>query len=124
MKGYTSFSMGFLGPEAVGGWRGEQRTFDYDRGRELIKSIIKDDPECVISLGLREDWNNTSGFIYDNGTIQNDYFYLSSCWATPIINVWREGQEDDEEIECWKRGEGESNPSKEWIELLRKEVES
>lgn len=125
MKGYTSFSEGFLGPIAMGKKIGPQKTFDYKKGFEIIKDIIKKDPECCISLGLREDWNNTSGVIYEDGKIvARALMYLTSCWATPIINVWRDGQEEDEEIECWLQEEGLERPTVEWYLELQREVES
>lgn len=51
-----------------------------------------------------EDWNNTSGVIYEIGKYRDDdYVYGQSCWATPILDV------DGEEIECWTEEHVEYN---------------
>lgn len=122
MKGYTDFAAGFLGPEGLGKKRGAQKTFDYEGAIPILKNIIRENPDVIVQLGLREDWNNTSDTLYD-GQVSNDgYFYLTSCWATPIINVINDDVE--EEIECYKMCEGPSTPSEEWFERLRNEVES
>lgn len=93
MKGYTDFAMGWFGSEAFGGNRNDPMKYmDWDKVRE----IIKDNPNSTIEAGLREDWNNTSGLIYEDGEYYNGgVLYNQSCWATPIVDV------DGEEIECW-----------------------
>jgi len=92
MKGYTNFAAGFLGPEAIGGHKGKMRYMDWDKVRE----IIKDNPNSTIEAGLREDWGNTSGLIYEDGKYYDGgILFNQSCWATPIVDI------DGDEIECW-----------------------
>lgn len=93
MKGYTNFAMGWFGPEVFGGNRNDPMKYmDWDKVREIIKA----NPDKEIYAGLREDWNNTSGLIYDNGEYYSGgILYNQSCWATPIVDI------DGDEIECW-----------------------
>lgn len=57
--------------------------------------IIAEHPHATIFAGLMEDWDFTSGLVYDNGTFCHEYVFANSRWATPILVV------DGEEIECW-----------------------
>lgn len=93
MKGETDFLLGILGPQAVATKPiGEMKYMDWKRAR----AICEEHPDAtVITAGLREDWNHTSGVIYASGKYVKGYVYGSSCWATPIVDV------DGEEIECW-----------------------
>lgn len=94
MKGYTSFSAGFLGPQAVATKPiGKMKFLDWKKAKELIEA----NPDAVIYAGLLEDWNNTSGLIYAKGNFYNGgyMFYGASIWATPILDI------NGEEIECW-----------------------
>ncbi len=93
MKGYTNFSAGFLGPQAVATKPiGKMKFLDWKKAKELIEA----NPDAVIHAGLLEDWNNTSGLIYAKGNFYNGgYFYGASVWATPILDI------NGEEIECW-----------------------
>lgn len=92
MKGYTSFSAGFLGPEAIATKPiGKMKYMDWNQVQEIVAAH----PESVIYAGLQEDWNNTSGLIYAEGKYYNGYVYGCSVWATPIVDV------DGAEIECY-----------------------
>lgn len=92
MKGYTNFSMGFLGAGAVATKPiGDVKYMDWQK----VQQIVNENPNSVIYAGLMEDWNNTSGLIYAKGQYYDGYVYGCSTWATPIVDV------DGEEIECW-----------------------
>ncbi len=72
------------------------RVFDWDKAAKIIKERNPD----YASAGLSEDWAWTGGVIYENGKpYKNDYTYLSSTWATPVLNIHTE--DGIEEIECW-----------------------
>lgn len=104
MKGYTDFSMGFLGASAVATKPvGAMKYMDWKK----VQQIVDENPNSVIYAGLQEDWNNTSGLIFAEGKYYDGYVYGASCWATPIVDV------DGEEIECWtneKTEEGSGKP--------------
>lgn len=103
MKGYTSFSMGFLGMDAVATKPiGDMKYMDWKK----VQQIVDEHPDSVIYAGLMEDWNNTSGLIYAKGEYYNGYVYGCSKWATPIVDV------DGEEIECWTYEETEEGSNK------------
>ena len=71
----------------------ESKVFDWDKAAQLIK-----ESGChVAEAGLRGDWEWTGGIIYEDGIVTNDYTYLASTWATPIIVL-----DDYDEIECYK----------------------
>ena len=92
MKGYTSFSMGFFGPEAIATKPiGKMKYMDWQK----VQKIVYEHPNSVIYAGLQEDWNNTSGLIYAKGKYYDGSVYGCSVWATPIVDV------DGEEIECY-----------------------
>lgn len=92
MKGYISFADGFLGYEAVATKPiGNIKYMDWKK----VQKIVDEHPDSVIYAGLMEDWGCTSGLIYAKGKYYDGYVYVSSLWATPIVDV------DGEEIECW-----------------------
>ena len=108
MKGYTDFISGFFGPSAIAGYNpvGKMKYIDLEK----VKQIIETHQNAIIYVGLREDWNNTSGLIYARGKYYDGYVYGASCWATPIVDV------DGTEIECWTEEEtieGSGRPS--WL---------
>ena len=71
----------------------ELKVFDWDKAARLIKERKPD----YASAGLDEDWEWTGGAIYrDNKPVTDDYTYLASTWATPMIFI------DDEFIDCYK----------------------
>jgi hypothetical protein len=56
---------------------------DCAKAKEIIKKT-KNLREA--ELGLAEDWNNTAGTVFEDGKFVNDdYCYLNSMWATPIL---------------------------------------
>lgn len=72
---------------------GNEKVFDWDKAAKIIKEKR---PESA-SAGLSEDWVWTSGIIYENGKpIKNEYTFLASRWATPVLYF------DGEEIECYQ----------------------
>lgn len=92
MKGYTDFSAGFFGVQAIATKPiGAMKYMDWGK----VKEIVKSNPNSVIYAGLMEDWNNTSGLIYAKGKYYDGYVFGCSSWATPIVDV------DGEEIECY-----------------------
>jgi len=73
----------------------DPRVFDWDKAAKLIKERKPN----LVEAGLEEDMEWTAGTIYENGKIvKNDYTYLSSTWATPVVVI------DGDIIECWKMG--------------------
>lgn len=72
----------------------EHRVFDWDKAARIIKERK---PSCA-AAGLSEDWGCTGGDIYRDGQpvkADDTYVYLSSNWATPVLEI------DGENIECW-----------------------
>lgn len=73
----------------------EEKVFDWHKAAQLI--VEHGAKEA--SAGLSGDWEWTGGDILLDGnpiTSRDDtYTYLSSCWATPQIDI------DGEEIDCW-----------------------
>lgn len=93
MKGYTDF-YDVNRPAAASG----MKFLDWEKAEKLCK----ENPTATIMAGLREDWNNTSEIIWQNGKWINEdnvswngSLYALSRWATPIIDV------DGKEIECF-----------------------
>jgi hypothetical protein len=71
----------------------EQKVFDWDKAASLIK---QHNPSEAIA-GLCSDMEYTSGTIWKDGKIiKDDYTFLSSTWATPILVM------DGEEHDCFK----------------------
>ena len=61
---------------------GNGKVFDWDKAAK----IIKERRPKTASAGLSEDWEWTGGTIYENGKpVKNEYTYLASRWATPIL---------------------------------------
>lgn len=109
MKGYTDFIGGMedtLRRAANGEFKdAKMKYMDWKK----VQQIVDEHPDSVIYAGLMEDWNNTSGLIYDKGKYHNGgyCFYGVSIWATPIVDV------DGVEVECWtydKTKEGSGMP--------------
>ena len=70
----------------------ELMVFDWDKAARLIKERK---PELA-RAGLENDFEWTGGTIWENGKpVKDDYTYLSSTWATPILEL------DYEEIPCY-----------------------
>lgn len=84
--------------------RGENgKVFDWDKAAKIIRERK---PE-VVEAGLQEDWGNTAGEIFEDGEIVENYTYLFSMWATPILRLNR-----SEEIQCFVECTDEANPNK------------
>ena len=124
MKGYTDFWMGFLGPELVATKPiGKMKYFNWNKAIDIIKEHLDADE---ISIGLLEDWNNTSGIVYETKMdgrrvfYPNEYTYTQSTWATPIIDI------DGEEIECWTYNKEEAEGDLAWLvkEIQRTEKDT
>ena len=72
----------------------KQRVFDWNKAAKLIKESGTKEA----SAGLSEDWDWTGGEIFRDGEPLDStqtYVYLSSNWATPVLEI------DGDEIECW-----------------------
>lgn len=84
------------------------RVFDWDKAADLIK---EKKPLRAVA-GLQEDMEWTSGEIYlDGKPVLDEYTYLSSTWATPILDL------DGEDVECWVYEEdSEWNSGTKWPE--------
>ena len=75
---------------------GEMKYMDWRRAHTIIQKRAEFDKDITVMAGLREDWNNTSGIVYEDGEfVTYDYVYASSRWATPILDF------DGEEVECY-----------------------
>ena len=71
----------------------ERMVFDWDKAARLI---AEKKPHRAWA-GLRGDFCNTGGVIYENGKlITYEYTYLASTWAVPELVM------DGEIVECYK----------------------
>lgn len=96
MKGYTDFISGMFTGAAMPTAKGGKKYMDWNKAEK----ICRENPHSLIYAGLMEDWNNTSGVIFDNGEYYNGgILYDQSRWVTPILDV------DGKEIECWTHEE-------------------
>lgn len=103
----------------------EKMVFDWDKAAEIIRDRK---PECAIA-GLQHDMEWTSGTIYEDGLpVTDDYTYLSSTWATPILEIIT--RDEVEDIPCFrmKHEVPEWNSDTKWphsaIEILTKGKET
>lgn len=70
----------------------EKRVFDWVAAAKKIK---KCNPK-IAEAGLQGDFKHTSGVIYEDGkAVRDQYCYLASNWAIPILVM------DDEVYECF-----------------------
>lgn len=77
----------------------ELMIFDWNTAAE----IIRENKPAFAVAGLQGDLEWTAGTIYKNGNaFLDDYTFLASTWATPVIIL----DEDGDEIPCFKM-EGE-----------------
>lgn len=68
------------------------RVFDWNKAATLIKERSA----TQASAGLTEDWDWTGGSILKDGKPDmEDYTYLASTWATPVLII------DGDYIECF-----------------------
>ena len=73
------------------------RELDWDKARD----ICLEHPNSVVCAGLAEDWDCTSGVIFDRGKFMEGDLHTSffqSRWATPVLQI----DDSDDGIECWK----------------------
>lgn len=83
--------------KAMANMGNDPKVFDWVKAAELIRQRK---PLYAIA-GLVEDWENTSGVIYENGKIVRDsYTYLASKWATPVLVMY----DDKKSTECFVMG--------------------
>ena len=72
--------------------KNKMKVFDWDAAAQKIKEV---QPKLA-QAGLQNDFTHTGGVIYSDGEIvKDDYTYLASTWATPILVL------DDEIYECY-----------------------
>ena len=78
----------------------EQKVFDWDQAARIISTT---DNLRYAEAGLRQDFENTCGCIYEEEKPVKDSIgmYLASTWATPILTLWLDTQEDPIEIACY-----------------------
>lgn len=74
----------------------QRKTFDWDEAAKRIKQTM---PK-IAAAGLTEDWPWTAGVIWTDGKpVFDEYTWLSSTWATPVLSM------DGVEQECWVPGD-------------------
>ena len=79
----------------------KMKVFDWDKAATLIK---EKKPESAYA-GLLEDMGYTVGHIYGDGKPDiDDYTYLASSWATPVIVLYfsKDHDLDGAYIPCYK----------------------
>lgn len=126
MKESLGFTEGMvLGMGRDHGDKKDYKVFDWAKAAKLITEhcMIGSyfDTKKIVEAGLMEDWSCTSGPVFSKGNIveeEDTYTYLSSSWATPILDI------DGEEHECWVYAtETEHDEDSYWPEDARKEIE-
>lgn len=76
----------------------EKKVFDWRKAAEII---CDRHPRRAVA-GLQYDLANTSGTIYEDGHIvEDDYTYLASVWANPVLILFTDDDEE-EEILCYR----------------------
>ena len=71
----------------------KMKVFDWHKAARII---VKYNAKKA-KAGLAEDWFWTGGIIFEDEPVENEYAYLASVWATPIIVL----NDDEDGIECW-----------------------
>lgn len=70
----------------------EKRVFDWVAAAKKIK---EKNPQ-IAKAGLQDDFEYTSGVIYEDGeVVRSEFCYLKSNWAIPVLVM------DDEVYECF-----------------------
>jgi len=88
-----------------------QKVFDWDKAAKIIKDRR---PKCA-DAGLDGDYEYTRGCIFRDGQIvTDDYCYLSSNWATPMLIL-----DDDEEMPCFTGESSGFGPDTKWPDSAR-----
>ncbi|HDZ04876.1 hypothetical protein LCGC14_0371200 [marine sediment metagenome] len=86
VPGSISFASGFLGPQGDVGFFMEA---DFNKAKEIIKALIKNDREINrVEMGLDGDWGINSMVIYEDQKYYEYDCYGTSMWAEPIIVVY------------------------------------
>lgn len=98
----------------------EGKVFDWDSAAKFLKENgIKN-----AWAGLAEDWSYTAGRILEDGEIpESSYTFLSSLWATPVIEYQLPGENGDlTEQECMfvEQADSEWDSGTFWPESARK----
>lgn len=71
----------------------ELMVFDWAKAAELIR----DRRPKYASAGLRFDWDEVGGCIWEKGLpVDSEYTFLASTWATPELDL------DGEIVECYQ----------------------
>ena len=71
----------------------DMMVFDWDKAARLI---AERKPQIAMA-GMRGDWKNTGGMIYEDGKLITDkYTYLASSWAIPELDM------DGETVACFR----------------------
>lgn len=97
MDSFSAIAMGMVNKGNT------SRVFDWDKALEILNERKIDNAYA----GLRSDLEWTAGRIIVDGELYDeDYMYLSSTWATPVIVL-----NGGEEIECWCWDAAEGNPN-------------
>lgn len=96
-KGYTDFVMGMIEGAARSSATNpaHAKVFDWNKAAR----IIAEKQPKIAAAGLAEDWNNTAGDIYRDGSTVHEgdtYTYLFSRWATPALEL-----DDGDLIACY-----------------------
>lgn len=72
----------------------EEMVFNWDKAAK----IIREKQARYAYAGLQHDLEYTGGCIYDDGMpITNEYTFLASTWATPVLIL----DDEAEEIPCY-----------------------
>ena len=92
MKDEIAFAMGIMNCGR------ELMVFDWNKAAR----IIKERKPIRAGAGLRDDWENTGGEIFANGTVvKNVYTYLASTWDIPELALaFEDGSQ--ETMDCYK----------------------
>lgn len=98
----------------------DMMVFDWDKAARLI---AERKPQIAMA-GLRGDWKNTGGMIYEDGKLITDkYTYLASPWAIPELDM------DGETVACFRfasqtpRWDAHTKWPKSAVEIYREQLE-
>lgn len=96
MDTMAAFMMGMLNRNNT------PKVFDWNKAAE----IIKERNVRVASAGLQGDLEYTEGVILEDGIpVMDDYTYLASTWATPVLIIYHNDLAEYEEIPCFIYGD-------------------
>lgn len=95
-------SMGFTEGMLFGAGRKAKdgpKVLDWERAAEFCAS-----KKAPVWAGLAEDWEYTSGLIWDGSRQVRDYVYVASNWATPVLVI--EGRNNV--VPCFRLDDGDA----------------